>query len=174
MCFPICSSLLSSPCAPPSKCSPQKTQRLGGGGEEWVGRWQRVAMREREVDIAAADVEVDGVDLGEGRLRVLVFLLELVFEVVVVVVVASGILSACILRRCWTKRSLRLKSLKSSLGLGFRRLVLLPPFLVLWLLLLRVLVCGGHRSQRQKSRRKCWDAACRFHSFFALKEAVQP
>ena len=131
-------------------------------------------MREREVDIAAADVEVDGVDLGEGRLRVLVFLLELVFEVVVVMVVASGILSVCILRRCWTKRSLRLKSLKSSLGLGFRRLVLLPPFLVLWLLLLRVLVCGGHRSQRQKSRRKCWDAACRFHSFFALKEAVQP
>lgn len=130
-------------------------------------------MREREVDIAAADVEVDGVDLGEGRLRVLVFLLELVFEVVVVVVVvASGILSACILRRCWTKRSLRLKSLKSASGLGFRRLVLLP-FLVLWLLL-RVLVCGGHRSQRQKSRWKCWDAACRFHSFFALKEAVQP
>ena len=130
-------------------------------------------MREREVDIAAADVEVDGVDLGEGCLRVSVFFLELVFEVVVEVV-ASGMLSACILRRCCTKRSLRLKSLKSSSGLGFRRLVLLPPFLVLWLLLLRVLVCGGHRSQRQKSRRKCWDAACRFHSFFALKEAVQP
>ena len=128
-------------------------------------------MREREVDIAAADVEVDGVDLGEGCLRVSVFFLELVFEVVVEVV-ASGMLSACILRRCCTKRSLRLKSLKSSSGLGFRRLVLLP-FLGLWLLL-RVLVCGGHRSQRQKSRRKCCDAACRFHSFFALKEAVQP
>lgn len=130
-------------------------------------------MREREVDIAAADMEDVVVSLGEGRLRVLVFfLLFLVLEVVVVAVAASGILSACILRRCWTKRSLRLKSLKSSSGLGFRRLVLLP-FLGLWLLL-RVLVCGGHRSQRQKSRRKCWDAACRFHSFFALKEAVQP
>ena len=76
-------------------------------------------MREREVDIAAADVEVDGVDLGEGRLRVLVFLLELVFEVVVVMVVASGILSVCILRRCWTKTMrLLLRINRDSRGLS--------------------------------------------------------
>lgn len=68
-------------------------------------------MREREVASAATEDVVGG--LVEDRLRVLEdFLLLLSFEVAVVV--ASGIISECMRRTCWMKRSLRLKSLKSS------------------------------------------------------------
>jgi hypothetical protein len=104
MCFPICSNRVSSPCAPLSKPSPQKTQRHSGGGRECEGRWQRAARWLREI---GADAE----GLGQGRLRVLVSFLLVLDEVVVVLVASSGMLSGCMRRTCWMKRSLRLKSL---------------------------------------------------------------
>jgi hypothetical protein len=115
-------------------------------------------------------------EVEEGRLRVLLVVFLFGLEVVDVVV-AKEILSGCMRRTCWMKRSLRLKSLwvvvEEEEGLGVRvLLLLLLLLLVLWLL--RVLVSGGHKSHRQNPRRKCWVAAWRFHSFFALKEEVQP